>query len=437
MMDVPLMPGCASDEYGYHEDVAPVSWRIPGSPDGHTLIPLRTSAAVEAALYRDYRDTSTIHPDDSVLGIGRESRYGLFRLDAADTRRVRAIINPIFSPTAVGRWDQALSAAARARADALARASVDGGDLVIGYVTPLLADMVRITAGLDERQWEVLQDLVGRADGLITMPADHAVVDGARCQFRDFAGELTRERRAGPELGDLVSQCAEAMQLHLPDDQVLPPLMNVLAGFPSAGPAAFASLLLEILAQDDEILATCRSLDTTQDAVREALRLVAPFTCLVPGKLTEPIHAGKLTIPRGALVIPVIRAAYRDPEYAGPEPEAFRLGRPRRLVLAFGAGTHRCPAYSLMMRFFTIAVMAIVEAGIRLAVPADEVPLGPVGLMRQPEKIPVTRVGALRGPKSGWLESNRDPMEHRAGHNRPRGTSGRRAAGGPGPYQPG
>jgi len=397
-MDVPLMPDCASDEYGYHEDAVPVSWRIPGSPDGHTLILLRTLAAVEGALYGDNRDTSGIHPDDSVLGIGRESSYGLFRLDAAQSRRVRAIINPIFSPTAVGRWDQALSVAARARAGALARASVDGGDLVVEYVTPLLADMTRITAGLDERQWEVLQDLVGRADGLITMPTDHAVVDSARCQFRDFASELTLERRAGPELGDLVSQCCRALQLHLPDDQVLPPLMNVLAGFPSAGPAVFASLLLEILAQDDEVLATCRNLHTTQDAVREALRLVAPFTCLVPGKLTYPIHAGKQTIPRGALVIPVIRAAYRDPKYAGPEPGTFRLGRPRRLVLAFGAGAHRCPAYSLMMRFFTIAVTAIVDAGIRLAVPADEVPLRPGGLMRIPDEIPVTRVGALRRP---------------------------------------
>lgn len=392
MTDVPLLPDCASDEYGYHEDVVPVYRRIPGSPDGNSVILLRTLAAVEGALYRDNRDTSKIHPDDSVLGIGRESRYGLFRLDAAQSRQVRAIINPIFSPTAVARWDQALSRAARARADALARTSVDGGDLVMEYVTPLLADMTRITAGLDERQWEVLQDLVGRADGLITMPADHAVIDGARCQLRDFADELTVERRAGPELGDLVSQCCAALQLHLPDDQVLPPLMNVLAGFPSTGPAVLASLLLEILAQDDKVLATCRSLHTTQDSVREALRLVAPFTCLVPGKLTDAIHAGNLTIPRGALVIPVIRAAYRDPRYAGPEPEAFRLGRPRRLVLAFGGGTHRCPAYSLMMRFFAIAVMAIVDAGIRLAVPADEVPLTPGGLMEKPDKIPVTRV---------------------------------------------
>jgi cytochrome P450 len=193
-----------------------------------------------------------------------------------------------------------------------------------------------------------------------------------------------------------VGQCARALQRHLPDHQVLPAMMNVLAGWPSTGPAVLATLLLEILAQTEEVLATCQDPVAVPDAVREALRLIAPFTWLVPGRLTDSIRAGRLTVPRGTLVLPVIRAACRDPAYAGPNPDAFRLDRPRRLVLAFSAGTHRCPAYKLVMRFFGIAVTAIVGAGIRLAVPGETIPLRPGGLMLMPDKIPVIRVETLR-----------------------------------------
>lgn len=385
-----IRAGQSLDNYDYHDDAEPVSWQVPGSPTGQVVTPLRTWSAVDAALSKDNRDLSLADPDDAIFGIGRECPYGLMRLDASRSRSVRSIINPLFSPAAIARWDGALSLAARGRAAALVDSG--DGDLVTGYVAPLLADMVRLTAGLDRHQWEDLQDLVGRADGLIATPGDHVVVDGARKEFRDFASQVTIARTNREPARDLVSQCASALQHHLPDHQSLPVMMNVLAGWPSAGPAVLAAVLLTIMSQEEEVLATCRDPVAALPAVREALRLVAPFTCLVPGVLTTPIQAGRLTLPAGTLALPVIRAAYRDPAYAGAaDPGTFRLNRPRRLVLAFGAGTHRCPAYSLMIRFFGIAVSAIVNAESCLAVPAETIPLQAAGLMRTPQEIPVTR----------------------------------------------
>src|SRR5260370_6042642 len=106
-MIAPLLPlgyasdGQALDLYGHYDDTEPVSCQIPGSPTRQTVTLLRAWAAVSGALDRDNRDLSSIPPDDSILGIGRESPYGLHRLNAAHNRYVLSIINPLFSPGAV------------------------------------------------------------------------------------------------------------------------------------------------------------------------------------------------------------------------------------------------------------------------------------------------------------------------------------------------
>jgi hypothetical protein len=50
-------------------------------------------------------------------------------------------------------------------------------------------------------------------------------------------------------------------------------------------------------------------------------------------------QVGRLLIPEGANVLPVIRAAHRDPS-RDQEPGAFDINRSHRAILAFGAGGH-------------------------------------------------------------------------------------------------
>lgn len=400
----PLPPVCARDGavsavYGYHDDVHPAVCQIPGSPSGATVTLLRSWEAVEVALARDQRDLSAAQPDDALTGVGREDKYGLERLGLEDSRAMRAVLNPVFSPSAVARWDDALAAAAYRHAAAAARGS-GRGDLIAGYLTPLLESLAEITAGLGKDEWAELQVLVDGAAGLITSPGDHVATDAARVRFHTFAAEVTRARREDRRPAqDLAGVCARVMaEKKVPDDRAIPAMMNILLGWPSAGPAT-AMLLLEILAQEEAVVAACAdpTADTARDALREAIRRSAHFAWVAPGPLSGPLRAGDLTLPAGTLVLPLIHAACLDPAYAGEEdPHLFRLGRRRRPVLAFGAGTHRCPAYSLMIRFQALAVAAAVDAGLRLAADPSDIPLRGA-LMPVPAEIPVRRAGRPRG----------------------------------------
>jgi mycocyclosin synthase len=232
-----------------------------------------------------------------------------------------------------------------------------------------------------------LQQLTEAANGLIMSPADHRAVDAARRELSALTAQITQARRDGPgPASDLAGLCARALA-HLPDRDGSAAMTTILAGWQSAVPVT-TTLLAEILAQPREVRLACGDPAAVHGAVREALRRSAHFTWVTPGPLTAPLQAGQLNLPAGTLVLPVIHAACLDPAYAGPDPAAFRLDRPRRPVLAFGAGAHRCPAYALMTRVLAAATRAAVTAGVHLAPANAEVPLNP-GLIAAPPQVPV------------------------------------------------
>jgi cytochrome P450 len=75
-------------------------------------------------------------------------------------------------------------------------------------------------------------------------------------------------------------------------------------------------------------------------AVEETLRYDAPVQALFRGT-TEEVELGGVTIPKGALVMPVFAAANRDPAHYA-DAEEFRVDRNPTDHLAFGTGIHLC-----------------------------------------------------------------------------------------------
>jgi pentalenic acid synthase len=124
-------------------------------------------------------------------------------------------------------------------------------------------------------------------------------------------------------------------------------------------------------------------------AVEELLRYISAGD-IISRLATEDIEVGGETIRAGEGVILATPAVNRDPA-AFPAPDELDLRRDHKTHLTFGHGPHQCVA----MNFATAALEVVFSTlftrlpGLRLAVPAEEVPPGGLGVYRVAE-LPVT-----------------------------------------------
>ncbi|MDQ0711775.1 cytochrome P450 [Streptomyces luteogriseus] len=75
-----------------------------------------------------------------------------------------------------------------------------------------------------------------------------------------------------------------------------------------------------------------------------------------------------------------------------PDPDAIDVGRSPNPHLSFGSGPHYCPGGLLARLESELLVDALLDGvpGLRLAVPAEDVPFRKGTLIRGPEALPVT-----------------------------------------------
>jgi cytochrome P450 len=355
----------------------PVAGRLPGASADVTLLST-WPAALEGLRSRDL---SAAGPECAAAGITLEGPGGLLRRRLPD---LRAALNPVWSAQAAEQWRPAIRAAAEHRARCAAAAAKPAADLLAAFTRPLAIDVTCMTAGLSAIEQERIGALFATANGMITGPGDHARILAARNDLYDYLGPIAaRKRRNGQ--GDLASQSAAALR-PVPAQQALEGLGTIFGGFPSLEPV-LAVLTYGALDQP-EVMAACRARPALiPAAVREHLRHRAHHTFALPAPSTRPILVGNTLVPEGTVVLPVIRAAHRDPSHAR-DPAVFDLHRPRKAMLTFGAGYHACPGRALTMVVLEEAFRVLCELPVAAA-PQPVTWLA--GLMPVPERLSVIR----------------------------------------------
>lgn len=378
-----------------HGGICPV--RVPGSRDGAELYLLRTWDSVVTVLRKPgLRDLRTIPPGHAVGGVTLQHQDGLLRRNPPDTDIGRAY-KPLFAD--VAPWRPAIRAFARRRA-AEVRAARGPVDLAARFCGPFIGDVVTLTAGLLEGEWPLLRDLSNRTTGaLLRSPHDHAAVARSWDDMYEFCGPMiARKRAAGQRAGhsrdlSLITRTVAAMDASgMPGHEVDKAVPTVFNGFPTTEPT-FLVAVAEMLLHPDAIEMCQQRPRLWRSAVREILRLKAHFTFALPGLLAEELTVGGRTLPRGTAVLPVVHAAEYDTTRT-PDPGRFDLLRPPRPILAFGAGSHRCPGMALVEMAMAEGLAALTELnpGLRLAVRPGRVPWLE-GTMPVPAEIP-----AVTGP---------------------------------------
>ena len=363
--------------FDYHDDAACPVFTV----NGNDVILLRSWRSVLEGLRNPYlRDLGAIDPDCAIAGITRERPGGLLRRSGPATS-IRTALNPLFAPPATERWRSIIKLLARTRA----RALPGRADLTRDFCAPLAADLACLTAGMRPDEWEQLNSLGARANALVL--TGHGDIDQARTELHEFCAPLVeRSRREST----LITGAVKVMDDDgMPPGEVVDACTTIYGGFPSVLPT-LSVIAFETVRRPD-VMAVCRQDPSLlSHVIWEHLRRNAHFTFGLPGRCMRDTRVGQLLVPEGANVLPVIRAAHRDPS-RDHEPSAFDLNRHHRAILAFGAGGHVCPGKALTLMFLNEAMRALIDLPYLRLVPGT-VSWQP-GLMPVPGEIPVTTGG--------------------------------------------
>lgn len=184
----------------------------------------------------------------------------------------------------------------------------------------------------------------------------HASAERAAAQLRPYLEGAVAERKrgAGGEWGEDVIGRLLAMQADpataLSDEQIATNLIGMVVGFIPTVATAVPFALNALLERPDALAGAQQAARRDDDdAVRahmwEAMRL-APFAAGVLRRtrtdalVAADTHHAKL-IPAGTLTLAATESAMLDGDVID-DPDGFRVGRPARDYLHFGAGLHHC-----------------------------------------------------------------------------------------------
>jgi cytochrome P450 len=128
-----------------------------------------------------------------------------------------------------------------------------------------------------------------------------------------------------------------------------------------------------------------------EGAVEEMLRYLTVIQFGISRAALEDVEVEGTTVRAGQTVTVSLPAANRDPGRF-PDPDTFDITRPAAANVSFGFGVHQCVAQQLARAEMRIGFKTLLQQlpELRLAVPADEVPMREGAIVYGVESLPVT-----------------------------------------------
>ncbi|MEV4574457.1 cytochrome P450 [Nonomuraea jabiensis] len=299
-------------------------------------------------------------------GPARPAPPGFFAAtDPPEHTRYRRLLTGQFTLRRMRLLEPRIEQIAADHLDAMAKAGPPV-DLVTAYALPIPSLVICELLGVPYADHDFFQD---RSAALVTPDRDGAQ---ATADLTAYLGELVRRKRVEPG-DDLIS----GLTGELTDEELTYVALILLV----AGHETTANMLaLGVFALLKEGLPFEEGPveGAVEDAVEELLRWLSILHQGAPSRAAlEDVEVAGELVRKGetvALSLPVIN---RD-EAVFEDPDVLRLDRAdARRHLAFGHGVHQCLGQQLARNELRIGYRALFERfpGLRLAVPAAEVPL--------------------------------------------------------------
>jgi cytochrome P450 len=265
-------------------------------------------------------------------------------------RNDKRLLLPVFSPTAIARYEPQTRAICRDLLDRIGdRTSCDGA---IDYAQEI---PVRVTAsmlGISEHDGDRFRKWIHE---LIELgPADPAVMIRAREEVASFFSEELEKRKTCPT-DDLITYLLHAHVEGQPLDEIsrIRTLRVLLVAGIDTTWSAIGSCLWHLAGHADDRSRLVDEPELLPTAIEEFLRAYAPVT--MAREVVKDTYIGNCPIKKGEMVLLSFPAANRDPSVF-PEANRVILDRTPNRHATFGLGIHRCIGSNLARMEITVAV---------------------------------------------------------------------------------
>ncbi|SFP97536.1 Cytochrome P450 [Amycolatopsis arida] len=358
--------------------------------DGHEGW-LVTSYALARAVLADprfsarseLRHSPVRRPRADDLGPGGRTPPGFFiGMDPPEHTRFRRLLAGEFTVRRMDRLRPRIEAIVGERLDAMAAAGPPV-DLVPEFALPVPSLVICELLGVPYADRDRFQR---DSAALLRLDVTDEVATAAVRGLREYLRDLVRRLRAEPG-EDLLSALAAGDRLT--EDELVGIAFLLLV----AGHETTANMLalgtFAALGEPDLLAAFRGSAEDVAAAVEELLRYLSIVHFGVSRTAKEDVELAGQRIRAGECVLAWLPAANRDPERF-PDPDRPEPARAGAGHLAFGHGVHQCLGQQLARMELRIGFTALFARfpGLRLAVPAEEVPLrhdmGVYGVHRLP-----------------------------------------------------
>lgn len=260
-------------------------------------------------------------------------------------------------------------------------------DLVPAYALPIPSLVICEMLGVDYADRAQFQERTR-----ISLSATAGEEERARAglEMYGFLQELVAAKRARPA-DDMLSGLVHDADPPLTDAQLVDIALVLLA----AGHETTANMLglgaFALLEHPDQLAALRDDPALLDNAVEELLRYLSIIQLGVSRVATDDVTLGGVDIPAGGTVIIAAPEVNRDPRH-WTDPDRLDVRRPRVSHLAFGHGVHQCLGQQLARVELRVGLGELITRlpNLRLAVPADRVPLRNDMLIFGVHSLPVT-----------------------------------------------
>nr|WP_243640038.1 cytochrome P450 [Streptacidiphilus pinicola] len=308
---------------------------------------------------------------------------GMFqRMDAPEHTRYRRLLTGSFTARRMRQLTERISEVTEERLNAMERRG-PALDLFQEYALPIPAQMMCEVLGVPYEARETFQrQAIATNDNSLGPEAQYA----AFFELQAFLQGLVQAKRDQPT-DDVLSELTKS---DLTDEE-LANVGSLLLGAGFDTTANMIGLSVFALLRHPDQLATLRAEpDLAEGAVEELLRYLTITDTAIRTALEDVELDGQL-IRAGDTVTCAAQAANRDPQKY-PDPDTLDIRRRATGQLTFGHGIHQCLGAPMARIEVKVALVELFRRfpDLRLAIPADEVPMRTDADFYGVKSLPVT-----------------------------------------------
>ena len=325
---------------------------------------------------RRFSRALAVAPGRTLQGIELSAADSIIAMDPPEHTRLRKLVAGAFTVRRI----EALRPRVAAIVDELISALTAGpqpADLMTSFSTPLPVRVICELLGVPTADMEKFR--TWSATLITDWEQDSGEIMTALVQLYEYFAELITIRRTRPG-DDLLSALIAVRDSgdRLSEEELTNLACTILvAGYETTAHAISLSLLA-LLDHPAEMARLRASPRLIPGAVEELVRYVRIGVLPLARVTTEDVELGRVTIPAGEVVLPIIQAANRDSS-AFSEPDRLDVSRAPVSHLGFGSGAHHCLGAPLARVELQEALRGLVTRlpGLALAVPLADLRFKP------------------------------------------------------------